>query len=87
MSNSNKIIIGASVAMLSLAGAVVYLTKKCKDTTSDVLSRLVNIQYTLNQCNKEIVSGNKEISEAGCILRKLVSTEAQKIVDDKDSKK
>ena len=76
MNNSDKIIIGGSIVMIASAAVMVFLTKKCKDTTTDVISRLMNIQFTLNQCNTELVTGNKEISDAGILLRKLVKNQA-----------
>ena len=83
MSNSSKIVVGGSIITIAAAGVILYLSKKCKDLTEDALSRLINIQFTLNQCNKEIASGNAEIADAGKILRRLVHDSASKNVEAK----
>ena len=87
MSSSDKVIIGGSILMLAAAGTMMYMTKQCKAVTSDTVSRLANIQFTLKQCNDEIAAGNKEIADAGRLLRKLVNVEADKNVNNRDSVK
>ena len=78
MTNTDKVIIGGAITMLVAAGTIAYLTNRCKDVTADVVDRLEKVQSTLNQCNEELIVGNREIRDAGYILRKLVQTEAGK---------
>ena len=80
MRKSNIIFIGGAITMVAVAGYMVYLTKKCKQSTNEVLSLLGRIQYTLKKCNEEITSGNQEIHDASKLLRKLVRIEAEKNV-------
>ena len=87
MSNSDKVIIGGSCLMIATAGVIAYLTKRSESITSDITSRLINIQYTLNQCNTEITIGNKEIADAGLILRKLIKNAASENIESKNDGK